>query len=358
MSREPHVAVVGATGAVGIEMIKTLEKRQFPVGKLTLLASARSVGKKFKFRGQEIAVRELAKDGFGGMDIALFSAGGSISKEFAPVAAKAGCVVIDNSSAFRMDDAVPLVIPEINPEDVAWHKGIIANPNCTTAVTLMALYPLHRAFGCKRIFAASYQAVSGTGAKAIVELERQIGQIVKGEAPTREVYPHQIAFNVLPHVDSFLATGYTKEEMKMQNEGRKIMHHPSFRASVTCVRVPVYRAHSVAVNAEFERPVTVAAARQVLERAPGLKIIDEPAKNQYPLPLYQAEQYDCAVGRLRLDCALDNGLAFWVSGDQLLKGAALNAVQIAEELLKQTKTRTESGVARSAEPVGQLAARG
>jgi aspartate-semialdehyde dehydrogenase len=334
MNRRPHVAVVGATGAVGIEMIKTLEKRNFPVGKLTLLASARSVGKKLKFRGEEITVQELTRSSFSGIDIALFSAGGGIAREFAPIAAQAGCVVIDNSSAFRMDDKVPLVIPEINAEDVKWHKGIIANPNCTTAITLMALYPLHRAFGCKRIFASSYQAVSGTGAKAIAELERQVSQVVHGQPATREVYPHQIAFNVLPHVDSFLPSGYTKEEMKMENEGRKIMHHPSFRASVTCVRVPVYRAHSIAVSAEFEKPVTVEAALAVLKAAPGLQVVDEPAKNRYPLPLYQAEQYDCAVGRLRQDCALDNGLAFWISGDQLLKGAALNAVQIGEELLK------------------------
>src|SRR6185436_8544185 len=264
----------------------------------------------------DVTVEELTKDSFKGVDIALFSAGSSISKELAPIAAKAGCVVIDNSSAFRMDESVPLVIPEINAGDVKKHRGIIANPNCTTAITLMALYPLHQAFDVKRIFASSYQAVSGTGAKAIEELERQVGQIVGGRPVTKEVYPHQIAFNVLPHVDSFLPSGYTKEEMKMENEGRKIMHHPAFRASVTCVRVPVYRAHSVAVSAEFAKPVTVEAAREVLQKAPGLDIIDEPAKNQYPLPLYQAEQYDCAVGRLRTDCAFDNGLAFWVSGDQ------------------------------------------
>jgi len=232
-----------------------------------------------------------------------------------------------------MDPNVPLVVPEINGADVKGHRGIIANPNCTTAITLMALYPLHKAFGCKRIFASSYQAVSGTGAKAIAELERQVAQVVKGEPVTREVYPHQIAFNVLPHVDSFLPTGYTKEEMKMENEGRKIMHHPSFRASVTCVRVPVYRAHSVAVSAEFENRVTVEAALVVLGRAPGLDVIDAPAKCEYPLPLYQAEKYNCAVGRIRLDCAMDNGLCFWVAGDQLLKGAALNAVQIAEVLM-------------------------
>src|SRR5712691_573740 len=331
MNHNPHVAVVGATGAVGIEMIKTLEKRNFPVGKLTLLASARSAGKKLKFRGEDITVRELTKDSFSGIDIALFSAGGGISKEFAPVAAKAGAVVIDNSSAFRMDDKVPLVIPEINGADVKLHQGIIANPNCTTAVALMALYPLHQAFFVKRIFASSYQAVSGTGAKAIEELKRQIEQIVRGQPVTREVYPHQIAFNVLPHVDSFLSSGYTKEEMKMENEGRKIMHHPTFRASVTCVRVPVYRAHSVAVSAEFERPVTVEAARDVLQKAPGLDVVDNPDNTEYPLPLYVAEKYNCQVGRLRKDCAMGNGLCFWVVGDQLLKGAALNAVQIAEE---------------------------
>lgn len=334
MNRTPHVAVVGATGAVGIEMIKTLEKRAFPVGKLTLLASARSAGKTLKFKGQDITVQELTKDSFKGIDIALFSAGGSISKEFGPIAAKAGCVVVDNSSAFRMDPTVPLVVPEINAADVKSHQGIIANPNCTTAITLMALYPLHQAFGVKRIFASSYQAVSGTGAKAIEELERQVGEVVAGKPVTKEVYPHQIAFNVLPHVDSFLPSGYTKEEMKMENEGRKIMHHAGFRASVTCVRVPVYRAHSVAVSAEFEKPVTVEAARAVLAKAPGLDVVDDPEKKEYPLPLNAAEQYNCQVGRLRLDCALDNGLCFWVSGDQLLKGAALNAVQIAEELLK------------------------
>jgi aspartate-semialdehyde dehydrogenase len=315
-------------------MIKTLEKRNFPVGKLTLLASARSVGKKMTFKGQEIAVTELTKDSFAGIDIALFSAGGGISKEFAPIAARAGCVVVDNSSAFRQDDTVPLVIPEINAGDVKLHKGIIANPNCTTAITLMALYPLHQAFGCKRIFAASYQAVSGTGAKAIEELKRQVEEIVAGKAATMEVYPHQIAFNVLPQVDSFLPSGYTKEEMKMENEGRKIMHHPNFHASVTCVRVPVYRSHSVAVNAEFENPVTVEAARAVLKKAPGLDLIDDPENKKYPMPLFASEKYNCEVGRVRMDCALDNGLAFWVAGDQLLKGAALNAVQIAEELVK------------------------
>ena len=334
MNRTPHVAVVGATGAVGVEMIETLEKRNFPVGKLTLLASARSVGKKLKFKGVEHTVTELTKDSFKGIDIALFSAGGSISKEFGPIAAAAGCVVVDNSSAFRMDADVPLVVPEINPEDVKLHKGIIANPNCTTIITLMALYPLHQAFGVKRVIASSYQAVSGTGAKAVEELDQQVRQFAAGQPITKEVYPHQIAFNVIPQVDSFLPTGYTKEEMKMENEGRKIMHHPGLRASVTCVRVSVFRAHSVAVSAEFEKPVTVEAARAVLAKAPGLDVVDDPANKTYPMPLDLSGRYNCAVGRLRLDCALDNGLCFWVSGDQLLKGAALNAVQIAEELLK------------------------
>jgi aspartate-semialdehyde dehydrogenase len=334
MNRNPHVAVVGATGAVGIEMIKTLEKRNFPAGKLTLLASSRSAGKKLEFCGVDITVQELTRDSFAGIDIALFSAGGGISKEFAPIAAKTGCVVVDNSSTLRMDDSVPLVIPEINAADIKWHKGIIANPNCTTAITLMALYPLHRAFGVKRIFAASYQAVSGAGAKAIAELKRQVAESVAGKSATKEVFPHQIVFNVLPQVDSFLPTGYTKEEMKMENEGRKIMHHPAFRASVTCVRVPVYRSHSVAVSAEFEKPVNVEAARAVLKKAPGLDLVDEPENQKYPMPLFTSGKYNCEVGRIRKDCALDNGLAFWVSGDQLLKGAALNAVQIAEELLK------------------------
>ncbi len=330
MSKNLHVAIVGATGAVGIEMMKTLEKRNFPVGKLTLLASAKSAGKKLPFRGEELVIQELREDSFAGVDVALFSAGGGISKTYAPHATQAGAVVVDNSSAFRMDAGVPLVVPEINGADIAGNRGIIANPNCTTAITLMALYPLHQAFGVKRIIASSYQAVSGTGAQAIEELRAQVAAIAEGRPVVSKVYPHQIAFNVLPHVDSFLPDGYTKEEMKMQNEGRRIMHHADFKASVTCVRVPVYRAHSVSVSAEFERPITVEAARAVLAKAPGLDIVDDPSTNSYPLPLNVAEKDNCQVGRLRMDCALDNGLAFWVVGDQLLKGAALNAVQIAE----------------------------
>ncbi len=338
-ARQLHVAIAGATGAVGVEMIRCLERRQFPVGKLTLLASKRSAGKTMSFKGADVTVQELGHDSFEGVDIALFSAGGGISKEYAPAAAGAGAVVVDNSSAFRMDADVPLVVPEINAGDALnAPRKIIANPNCTTAITLMALWPLHRAFGVKRVIASSYQAVSGTGAQAIEELAEQsrrwAAEARAWDAAKLEgvpaVYPHQIAFNVLPHVDSFLDSGYTKEEMKMENEGRKIMHHPAFKASVTCVRVPVFRAHSVAISAEFERPVTPEAAREVLAQAPGLDVIDDPASKKYPLPLEIAGHDNCAVGRIRTDCALDNGLAFWVVGDQLLKGAALNAVQIAE----------------------------
>ena len=335
MNRNPHVAVVGATGAVGIEMIKTLEKRNFPVGKLTLLASARSVGKKLKFRGQDITVKELKKDSFTGIDIALFSAGGSISKEFAPIAAKAGCVVVDNSSAFRQDPAVPLVIPEINAADVKWHKGIIANPNCTTAITLMALYPLHAGVRLQTHFCLQLPGRQRHRRQGHGRIEAAGGRNRRRETSDEgSVIRTRSLSTCCRRWMSFLPSGYTKEEMKMENEGRKIMHHPAFKASVTCVRVPVYRSHSIAVSAEFEKPVTVEAARAVLKKAPGLDLVDEPENKRYPMPLFASEKYNCEVGRIRKDCALDNGLCFWVSGDQLLKGAALNAVQIAEELLK------------------------
>jgi aspartate-semialdehyde dehydrogenase len=327
-----HVAVVGATGAVGAELLRVLERRAFPVERLLPLASQRSAGTTVSFRGTDIPVKELSAEAFEGVDLAFFSAGGDISRRFATVARDAGAIVIDNSSVFRMDPEVPLVIPEINGEDVRQHRGLIANPNCTTAVALMAIYPLHRAFGVRRVFAASYQAVSGSGARAINELRSQVEAAAEKRPAVAEVYPHPIAFNVLPHVDSFLPSGYTKEEMKMQNEGRRIMHLPEFRASVTCVRVPVYRAHSVAVSAEFERSVSIEEAHEVLAKAPGLELVDEPQKNRYPMPLFTAGKDNCEVGRVRLDCAFENGLALWVSGDQLLKGAALNAVQIAELL--------------------------
>ena len=332
MGKSYDIVVVGASGAVGAELLDVLKRRAFPVRKLRLLASARSAGKMMRFREEDISVQELRDDSFTGVDLAFFSAGGEISRRFAPIAAAAGAVVIDNSSTFRMNPDVPLVIPEINGTDAREHRGIIANPNCTTAVSLMALYPLHVAFGVRRVFASSYQAVSGSGSRAIAELKRQVSQVESNSPAAPEVYPHPIAFNVLPHVDGFLETGYTKEEMKMQNEGRRIMHLPDFRASVTCVRVPVYRAHSVAISAEFERPVSLQEAHAVLRKAPGLDVVDEPASNQYPMPIAAAGRDNCQVGRLRLDCAFENGLALWVSGDQLLKGAALNAVQIAELL--------------------------
>jgi aspartate-semialdehyde dehydrogenase len=331
-----HIAVVGATGAVGQELLRVLERRNFPLASLRPISSARSAGKSVRFRDEPVRVQQLNEDSFEKIDVAFFSAGGEISRKYVPIACQADAIVIDNSSAFRMETHVPLVIPEINAEDVRRHRGLIANPNCTTAITLMALFPLHRAFVVRRIFAASYQAVSGSGTRAIDELTQQTkggGQNPESLSPSGStVYPHPIAFNLLPHVDSFLETGYTKEEMKMQNEARKIMHLPQFCASVTCVRVPVYRAHSVAVSAEFERPVSLERAREVLAKAPGLELLDEPQNNRYPMPLGVSGKDNCQVGRVRLDCAFENGLSFWVSGDQLLKGAALNAVQIAELL--------------------------
>lgn len=337
MSRQPkHLAVAGATGAVGIEILKCLEQRDFPVGELTLLASARSAGKPLLFRGKEVTVKELAPDSFKGVEVALFSAGGGVSKVFAPHAVAAGAVVVDNSSAFRMDEAVPLVVPEINPGDVEAHRGIIANPNCTTIVTLMALNPLHRAFGGVRsVIASSYQAVSGSGAQGIEELKGQVAAIAKEEPlPERKVYSRQIAFNVIPQVDAFTDNGYTKEEMKMLHEGRKILHAPEFKASVTCVRVPVYRSHSVAVTAVFNEKPSVEAARAAIAAAPGVHVIDDPYADipVYPTPLDSTDGDDCLVGRLREDLVLENALTFWVVGDQVRKGAALNAVQIAELL--------------------------
>lgn len=329
---EVNVAIVGVSGAVGQEMLDVLTRREFPVRTLRVIGSKRSAGSTVTFRGETLTVETLRPETFAGVDVALFSAGASVSREWAPRAVAAGAVVVDNSSAFRQDPAVPLVIPEINGKDVQGHRGIIANPNCTIAVSLMALAPLHREFGLRRVIAASYQAVSGTGAKAIAELREQVAALGTGEPVVPRVYPHQIAFNVLPHIDSFKEDGYTGEEQKMQNEARKILHLPGLRLSATCVRVPVYRAHSVAINAEFERPVSLERARAVLENAPGLRVADDPAHNVYPTPLACAGQDDCQVGRLRLDCALNNGLALWVAGDQLLKGAALNAVQIAELL--------------------------
>ena len=313
-------------------MLHVIERRNFPASSVKLLASARSAGKTFKFRRQELAVHTLGVNSFEDIDLAFFSAGAAISLEYAPIAVQSGAIVIDNSSAHRMQAEVPLVVPEINGGDVAAHRGIIANPNCTTAIALMALYPLHRKFRVTRIFAASYQAVSGAGGLAMEELRQQSKSMISGRAIEREVFPHQIAFNVIPQVDSFLDSGYTKEELKLQNEARRIMHLPSFKASVTCVRVPVFRAHCVAVNAEFQERVTLAEARQAISSFRGIELRDDPTDSIYPMPVNYAGEDVCAVGRLRIDSALENGLAFWVCGDQLLKGAALNAVQIAELL--------------------------
>jgi len=350
-----HIAVVGATGAAGTELLRVLERRNFPVASLRPIGSARSVGKSVRFREEPVPVEELCDRSFDKIDIAFFSAGGDVSRNYVPIACQSDAIAIDKSSAFRMDPHVPLVIPEINAEDVRQNRGVIANPNCTTTVMLMALYPLHRVFGVRRVFATSFQAVSGSGARGVEELSRQMRRWAEeqdscsrrpvGDAPkAREdrrhashneaatLYPHPIAFNLLPHIDSFLENGYTREEAKMQDETRKIMHLPELRVSATCVRVPVYRAHSVAVSAEFERPISVEQAREVLAKAPGLELVDEPQSNRYPMPLGVAGNDNCQVGRVRLDCAFENGLSFWVSGDQLLKGAALNAVQIAELL--------------------------
>ncbi|NNE93204.1 MAG: aspartate-semialdehyde dehydrogenase [Verrucomicrobiales bacterium] len=336
MSDAKHIAIAGATGAVGEELLNCLAQRKFPIAKLTLLASARSAGKTLPFGGEEIEVQELTMNSFEGVDIALFSAGGGISKQFAPAAVAAGAVVVDNSSAFRMDEGVPLVVPEVNGEDAQNHDGIIANPNCTTIITLMGLNPLHRAFGgVTKIIASSYQAVSGSGASGILELDAQLSAIAHGEPiPDRQVYLHQIANNVIPHVDVFTENGYTKEEMKMFHEGRKILHVPDLKASVTCVRVPVHRSHAVAVTAVFENEPDVDQARKAISAAPGVEVRDEPFADPpiYPTPLDTTNGDDCLVGRIRRDLVLDNALTFWVVGDQVRKGAALNAVQIAELL--------------------------
>ena len=326
-----NVAIVGATGAVGEEMLLCLHQRDFPVKNLRLLASARSKGRKLAFRGTEVEVEELTAASFGGIDIALFSAGASISRKFGPAAAAAGALVVDNSSAFRMDDDVPLVVPEINP-DAAFDppRNIIANPNCTTIVTLMAVGPLHRAFAVETLWVASYQAVSGSGAKGIHELATQMRQSVSGEEVRTGIYPRPIVSNVIPLIGALEPNGYTQEEMKMQNESRKILGQPGLRASATCVRVPVFRSHSVAVTAAFARPATPAAAREVLAKAPGIQLMDDPANLVFPTPLDSTDKDDCLVGRIRTDLAIDNALAFWVVGDQVRKGAALNAVQIAE----------------------------
>ena len=334
MAKEYNVAVAGATGAVGVEMIKTLEKRNFPVKNLKLLASARSAGKTAKFKGTDIVIEELTENSFKGVDIALFSAGGDISKQFRSAVVNSGAVMIDNSSAFRMDDDVPLIVPEVNAEDVKLHKGVIANPNCTTAIMLVAVAPLHRAKKLKRLIASTYQAASGAGAKGMAELIEQTRQILNGEAIEPKAFAHRIAFNLIPHIDSFMPNGYTKEELKMLNESRKMLHLPELLLSCTSVRIPALRAHSEALNLEFEDDITPEEARAILEAAPGVTVVDDPEAKRYPMPVDATEKYDVLVGRIRQDISRNDkkGLDIFVSGDQILKGAALNAVQIAELL--------------------------
>lgn len=338
-----NVGIVGATGAVGQELLRLLHDRNFPMASLRLFASARSAGKVAEYAGKKYPIEEAKPGVFAGVDVAFFAAGGSVTRALAPDAVKSGCLVIDKSSHYRMDPDVPLVIPEINPEGLRNHKGIIANPNCSTAVTLMALWPLHRAFGLKRYFASTYQSVSGTGAEAVRELEDQIQSYVKGTPIVKKVYPYQIAFNLIPQVDSFGPDGYTGEETKMMLESRKIMGLPNLKVSATTVRVPVVRAHSVSVNAEFERPVSVEAARSAIAAFEGAQLVDDPANKVYPTPLDFSNQVKCGVGRIRLDTALDNGLALWVSGDNLWKGAALNAVQNAELMAREGLFKRQAG---------------
>ena len=327
-----HVAIAGATGAVGTEFLKLLEARDFPMKSLRLFASSRSAGSKLKFRGENLEVEELTPKSFKGIDIAFFSAGGSRSKEFAPHAVDSGAVVIDNSSAFRMDEKVPLVVPEINPKQALEHQGLIANPNCSTIQMVVALNPIHRAANIQRVVVSTYQAVSGAGASAMEELKQQLRAWANDEPMKQEVFPTQIAFNLFPHIDVFQDNGYTKEEMKMVHETRKIMNAPNMQISATCVRVPVLRAHSEAVWVETEKPLSESEARELFEKEPGIVVQDERESGGYPTPWHITETQETYVGRIRKDISHPNGLTFWVVADQLYKGAALNAIQIAEVL--------------------------
>ena len=332
-----RVAIVGATGLVGSEFLRVLEQRAFPIDSLKLFASDRSAGKRLTFMGQELEVEETTEDSFNGIDIALFSAGGDISRRFSTAAASAGAVVIDNSSAFRMDPQVPLVVPEVNPEDVQDHRGIIANPNCSTIQMVVALNPIHKVNPIQRIIVSTYQAVSGTGSAAVDELRGQIYDSVQGGMGevTPKAYPHPIAFNALPFVESFMDNDYTTEEWKMVLETRKIMHEQDMPVCATCVRVPVFVSHGESVNVELSRPMSAVEAREILARAPGVAVQDDPRSHRYPLPLYAEGTDDVFVGRIREDVSHPRGLAMWIVADNLRKGAALNAVQIAEVVVKE-----------------------
>ena len=333
--KEYEIAIVGATGLVGQEFIKVLVQRNFPMNSVHLFASDRSAGRRLVVNQQEIEVKETAPESFEGIDIALFSAGSEISRHFSLLAAQSGAVVIDNSAAFRMEPSVPLVVPEVNPEDIEWHTGIIANPNCSTIQMVVALYPLHKANPIKRIVVSSYQSVSGTGLAAVEELTVQTKQVLEGQTTIPHVYPHQIAFNVLPEIDVFLDDGYTKEEWKLVEETKKIMHADDIAISATCVRVPVFTGHSEAVHVEFSHPMLPDEAERILAQAPGVKILDDTAISLYPHPWSAAGSDEVFVGRIRRDTSHPNGLVMWVVADNLRKGAALNAVQIAEEMIKR-----------------------
>jgi len=333
------VAVAGATGAVGREMLKTLEQRNFPADEVIALASSRSAGNAVPFKGGELTVRELKEDSFKGVNLALFSAGGATSKAFAPHAVKSGCVVVDNSAAWRMDPKCPLVVPEVNPNDVDWHAGVIANPNCSTIQMVVAMKPLHDAWTIKRVVVSTYQAVSGTGQKAINELESQVRQIFNGKDAEAKVYPYQIAFNCLPQIDVFSDGDYTFEEIKMIKETNKIMGDDSIKVTATTVRVPVFYGHSESVNLEFAKPCSAKEARAILSRAPGIQVYDNPNERMYPMPIMAAGEDEVFVGRIREDHTVASGLNLWIVADNIRKGAALNAVQIAELLLKKGKLK-------------------
>ena len=334
MAKKVNVAVMGATGAVGTCFLSILEQRKFPVNSIKMLASERSHGKSLKFNGKDYPIEVLTHDSFKGIDIVLASAGASRSLEFLPSAVKAGAVSIDNSSAFRMDKDVPLVVPEVNPEMIQKHKGIIANPNCSTIQMVVALWPIHKAAKIKRIVVTTFQSVSGAGQSKILELEAQVKEFVAGKKPTVKEFPYQIAFNLIPQIDVFLENKYTKEEMKMVHETRKIMGDPSIMVNATCVRVPVFYAHSESVTIETEKPITPDEARALLAKAPGVRVVDDPEKKIYPMPIDAEGKDDTLVGRIRKDESVANGLSLWVVADNIRKGAALNAIQIAEELIK------------------------
>ncbi|MBW1917348.1 MAG: aspartate-semialdehyde dehydrogenase [Deltaproteobacteria bacterium] len=337
MARTFNVAVAGATGAVGTQMVACLEERKFPVRMLRPLASERSLGRKVSFYGQELPVEVLTEDSFRDIDIALFSAGGSVSLKYGPIAAQSGAVVVDNSSAFRMDPEIPLVVPEVNPEDIGLYtkRGIIANPNCSTIQMVVVLKPIHDAARIRRVVVSTYQAVSGTGQKAVEELATQVRALLSGQEAVAKVYPHRIAFNILPHIDVFLDNGYTKEEMKMVNETKKIMGDDSIRVTATTARVPVFYGHSEAVNIETEKKLTAAQAREILSQAAGVRVVDNPAQRQYPMPLEAAGQDLTLVGRIREDESIPHGINLWIVADNIRKGAATNAVQIAEVLAEK-----------------------